>query len=908
MCGAVIAIALAVPVAGQAPLPSAAQSEPASLLAAFRTVVQNGDVEGYLRLTAPEADGQAALAFARALLGSGPASRVAVVERGRVPLSSSTAAPGVRLAVDVLIEKGPRADVYACHLDIVPPLASATSNPAGQMWRILAAERLTSVEGLERLSIDPSTQYRALNLVIKAEDVEIRLPEGRVFVVRSGGQLTAAVLVGEGDMTFAPSSPVERGQVRIFSGADTLRAQFEGAYLRFSPLDADRLLRQDALTPETVDRQLLNRSTEIFNAESDKSFVVNIGDLSPERWWVQPLSGDLVAEVRTKKYGTLTYARSWQAHEDVTLFDRQRRRHIALYASPDKLAARGRFYSESDGRDYEVLHYDVDATFVPDRLWIQGRTRLSVKVLTDNLTRVSLRLADSLEVESVWTAQHGRVLGLRVQNRNTLVVALPKPAALGSTLDVVVAYKGRLSPQSPELEGRITPGSAAGENDDSPPGSLEASFLYSNRSYWYAQADEEGYSTARMTLRVPTAYTCVASGELLNGAPSVSGVVGQSGPSAPQRVYTFEAARPIKYLAFVASRLTHLEPDVAAAASPGSASPATGQASGATTPLRLSAEVSARFRSEGQEVMAQAASMARVYTEIAGACPYPAFALALVEDDLPGGHSPAYFAMLQKVGRSGRSNLKWSSDPSAFPDYPEYFLAHELAHQWWGQAVGPKNYHEQWISEGFAQYFAALYTERIRGVDAYRAIIRQFRKSTMDRSADGPIHLGSRLGHLQGDSRVFRALVYNKGALVLHMLRLMLGDDAFFRSIRRFYAEFQFRHAGTEDVRRVFEAEAGRSLERFFEGWVYGETLPTLAITTTIEPRDGGSAVTIRAEQGPLLFDVPVTVALKLADGSTRTIIVSLADRVTERLIFVEQPVRRAAVVNDELAARLREG
>jgi len=906
---ATVVIALAVPVAGQAPPKSASQTELASLLAAFQAVVQNGDVEGYLRLVAPEADGRQALAFARGLFGSGRASRVVVVERDRVPRASSTGPPGVRLAVDVFIEKGPWADIYTCHLDVVPALVSPASDPADHKWRILAAERLTSVEGLERLSIDPSTQYHAQNLVIQAEDVEFRLPEGRVFVARSGDRITAAVLLGDGDMTFAPSSPVERGQVRIFSGADTLRARFEAVYLRLSPLDADRLLRQEALSLETVDRQLLDRATEIFVAEADKSFVINLGDLSPDRWWVQPFPGDLVAEVRTKKYGTLTYARSWNQHEDVTLFDRQRRRHIALYASPDKLAARGRFYSESDGRDYEVLHYDVDATIVPDRQWIQGQTRLSVKVLTDNLTRVSLRLADSLEVESVWTAQYGRVLGLRVQNHNGLLVTLPKPAALGSTLDVVVAYKGRLAPQAPEREGRMTSGSTAGEADDNPPVPLEASFLYSNRSYWYAQANEEGYATARMTLRVPVDYACVASGELVNGAPVVSGVIGQSGPSAPQRIYTFEATRPVKYLAFITSRFTHLDPDLATSAvSAKPTSPASGQAPGATEPLRLSAEVAARFRSEGPKVMAQAVSIARVYTEIAGASPYPAFALALVEDDLPGGHSPAYFAVIQKVGRAGHQNLSWSSDPAAFSGYPDYFLAHELAHQWWGQGVGTKNYHEQWISEGFAQFFAALYMERSRGVGAYRAIIRQFRKSTMDKSGEGPIYLGSRLGHIQGDSRIFRALVYNKGALVLHMLRLLLGDEAFFRGIRRFYAEFQFRHAGTDDVRRVFEVEAGRSLERFFEGWVYGETLPTLAITTKIEPSGGGSAVTIRAEQGPRLFDVPVTVALELADGSTQTIVLPLADRVTERRVVISQPVRRAAVVDDELAATLRAG
>jgi len=340
----------------------------------------------------------------------------------------------------------------------------------------------------------------------------------------------------------------------------------------------------------------------------------------------------------------------------------------------------------------------------------------------------------------------------------------------------------------------------------------------------------------------------------------------------------------------------------------GATLPAASQLEGAPALQRISAEVVSRFQSEAPRLMAQAASMSRFYTEIAGASPYPSFALAIVEGELPGGHSPAYFAVLQRVGRAGRQNPNWSSDPAAFSDYPEYVLAHELAHQWWGQGVGTKNYHEQWISEGFAQYFAALYAERTRGIDAYRAIIRQFRKSTMDSSSVGPIYLGARLGHLQGDSRIFRALVYNKGALVLHMLRLMLGDDAFFRSLRRFYAEFQFRQAGTDDVRRVFEAETGRSLERFFEGWVYGESLPTLAITTTVESRGSGSAVTIRAEQGSQLFDVPVTVALELADGSRRTIVVSLADKVTERRVEIGQTVRRASVVDTELAATLRIG
>ena len=123
-----------------------------------------------------------------------------------------------------------------------------------------------------------------------------------------------------------------------------------------------------------------------------------------------------------------------------------------------------------------------------------------------------------------------------------------------------------------------------------------------------------------------------------------------------------------------------------------------------------------------------------------------------------------------------------------------------MAHQWWGQAVGWRNFHEQWLSEGFAQYFAVLYAQSHRP-EAFSSILRQLRRWSVNESDQGPVYLGYRLGHIKSDSRVFRALVYDKGAAVLHMLRRLVGDEAFFRSVRRFYMTWRFRKAGTEDLR-----------------------------------------------------------------------------------------------------------
>src|SRR5205085_1968008 len=86
---------------------------------------------------------------------------------------------------------------------------------------------------------------------------------------------------------------------------------------------------------------------------------------------------------------------------------------------------------------------------------------------------------------------------------------------------------------------------------------------------------------------------------------------------------------------------------------------------------------------------------------------------------------------------------------------------HEVAHQWWGQAVGWKNYHEQWLSEGFAQYFAALYAQQRRGDEAFQQMLRQFRRWALDMSDQGPISLGYRLGQMRGDRRVFRDLIFD---------------------------------------------------------------------------------------------------------------------------------------------------
>jgi aminopeptidase N len=231
-----------------------------------------------------------------------------------------------------------------------------------------------------------------------------------------------------------------------------------------------------------------------------------------------------------------------------------------------------------------------------------------------------------------------------------------------------------------------------------------------------------------------------------------------------------------------------------------------------------------------------------------------------------------------------------------FESYPEFFVAHEIAHQWWGHGVGWQNYHEQWLSEGLAQYFAVLYVGSSLGDASMRKVLGVMRTAALAASPRGPISLGYRLGHIRGESRVFRALVYNKSAAVLHMLRRLVGDDEFFRGLRRFYREARFRKVSTSDLRAAMEKETGKSLERFFQQWIYGATIPRVKVGYRLE----GTDVVLRVEQIGEVFDVPVTVTLQYSDRKPVDVLIPVTAQAVERRVPLAGALRGVEISKDD--------
>jgi hypothetical protein len=891
----VLAVVLAGTLEPVRPAAAPQAEEPDALVLEMQRAIQAADVQAYRALLLTP-DDPAARSYADEMCLAGT-TRATVKERDREHLSGSLPGEGYRLVLEILTERGRLGRIATWRVDVrlarVGPLA-------GRAWRIVDQERLSGFDGLYNLELNPSKQYAVKDLVFNATDLRLTVASGDAFLAETDEGMTALVVHGRGEMRFAPPDEAERIQVRLFSGSESLVTPFNDLFLRLNPADPRVRELVGALSARPVDPRSLRRAQELFAAHVRQSYSINLSDLSAATWSLAPSGQDCVAEVHTRKLGVLTYALSAGEAEDVSLFDRARRRNLAAYASAEKLKLRGRFYDEDDLNDYDVLDYRIDVTFTPDREWVEGRATVRLRVQARALASVTLNLDESLAVRSVAALGLGRLTHLRVLGQNNVIVNLPAIFPQGAELELTIAYGGRMPSQAIDREAI-----AVGQDPQAvqeipeigvPP---EPYYLYSNRTRWYPRSTSGDYATATLRVTVPEDYDCVATGMQAVGSPMPAPRREPGGGAG--RVFLFVAGQPVRYLACVISRFKNVSRETLDL--PGGAPPGASDALGLGS-IVFEVDAHARQQGRARSLRETTQNILQFYASILGDAPYPAFTLAVADSLVPGGHSPAYFAVLNQPVPT--TPYRWQNDPVSFADFPSFFLAHEIAHQWWGQGVGWQNYHEQWLSEGLAQYFAAIYAERALGPQALPGLMRQMRTWSLHYADQGPIYLGYRIGHVKNDSRVFRSIIYNKSALVLHMLRRLVGDEKFFAGLRHFYRDYRFRKAGSDDLRRVMEAESGLSLERFFDRWIYGSRVPTVRFSSRTlgahDTSEGRPAVVLRFEQVGEAFDLPVTVTLVYASGARRTIVVTLTEALTEETVFLDD--RLAAVeVNPDNAA-----
>ncbi len=178
-----------------------------------------------------------------------------------------------------------------------------------------------------------------------------------------------------------------------------------------------------------------------------------------------------------------------------------------------------------------------------------------------------------------------------------------------------------------------------------------------------------------------------------------------------------------------------------------------------------------------------------------------------------------------------------SSNMISGKNFYEDTYVHELAHQWWGNAVGPKSWKDIWLNEGFATYSEALYYEAVSGKKALQSTMMSKYSSNFSGilAEPGPY--------------LFTRIMYDKGAWVLHMLRWEVGDSAFFNIMKSYYQKFKYSNASIGDFKSVCEEVSGLNLEKFFEQWVYGKGQIDLEYKTEIVKSENGYLTKISLQQ-----------------------------------------------------------
>jgi aminopeptidase N len=181
-----------------------------------------------------------------------------------------------------------------------------------------------------------------------------------------------------------------------------------------------------------------------------------------------------------------------------------------------------------------------------------------------------------------------------------------------------------------------------------------------------------------------------------------------------------------------------------------------------------------------------------------------------------GGMEAASAIMYSENSVSGRRDARWQD-----------VIVHELAHQWFGDAVTESDWDDVWLSEGFATYFTLLFAEHNKGRDEFVAGLKSSREQIskyLTKNQDSPIvH-----NQLSDMAKVTSTLTYQKGAWTLHMLRDLLGDVNFKKGIQSYYKKYFNANATTADFRFEMEQASGLDLQSFFTQWLYQDGLPNI--------------------------------------------------------------------------------
>ena len=476
-------------------------------------------------------------------------------------------------------------------------------------------------------------------------------------------------------------------------------------------------------------------------------------------------------------------------------------------------------------RPFDVEHYSLELDLFPKDLRLEAECRVRFWSKAPALEQLNLDFVD-LEPVSI-TDEEGRDLAFE-QRGDQLSIQLEKPLPQGEPGTVCVRYRG--SPR----RGLWFTGFRAGT-----PTQVFTQGECQDARGWFPCFDEPSdRATSEIRVSMPAGWTSVAAGSRVDAGPAGAGRVFEH--------WRMQFPHPTYLVTLVAGEFETVE------------SQAGGVPLTFLSEPRLAPALSTAFGETDEILEFLAERTGQAY-------PYEKYSQVCVEDFQFGG--------MENISATTMTDTMLR-DEAGWRDWQTFELvAHEAAHQWFGNFVTCEDWSHIWLNEGFATYFAELYTEHSRGVDAFRANMRDRQEAYM--SGD------------QGDQRrptvwnrwrepmdlFFGGHTYAGGASRLHMLRFELGDAAFFGGIRAYLRAHAGGSVETGDLRRAMEQVSQRDLGWFFRQWFEQPGFPEIEVDWKWDQKSQGVRLSVRQTQAPergtpAVFRAQVDVEVRSAAGA----------------------------------------
>jgi len=743
-------------------------------------------------------------------------------------------------------------------------------------------------QGLRTLSSAPdafSGPYATVsNLVLRKDAAVFTLKSGEIyFIKQSANRTTGAVFIGSGEFALVPPVEVEKKHLAIFTGAPEIKEPFNSLTMFFTDATFDEIKTSPNVQMGNGGAQAEKARSEFRSKERTlrDTFKYNIQARILSDVYAPKRKGFFSVFIEGEKFGKLIYGIDPLGHEEVypeqveliSYGDTTGGIWTAFHMQDEYKKATA--VSWADRRPYDIKHHNLDTTIDGSRLKVTDEITLEMREADSRL--LAFDLYRTLRVSAVLDEAGGALDFIQEKKDEDadLFVILPAAKDVGKPFKIKVEYEGT---DALREEGT-------------------GNFILIPRSTWYPNNPHTSFgdrATFDLTFRYPKKYALVGVGSRVGELMIEKDIAVSKWSSEGVEL----AVAGFNYGGFKMKELADSTTNLSLEVFTNNVLPAEirdiqrqielAEAGGAITGTTLG---SLNTGGMATTVLNEAQNSTRIYQAYFGNLPFKRIAMTQQPAGFFGQAWPTlvympYTAFFGDTHRVQLFGIRGGTD-----GFWREVAAHEVAHQWWGHAVGWTSYRDQWMSEGFSEFSTSLFIQYVKKDtnklieywDEQRKRIIEANPRTMGRKpfTVGPVTQGYRLNSAKTGA-IAQSMIYPKGAFILHMIRMMMydhkrgsGDQKFQKMMQEFVASHFNKDVSTNDFKLAVEKhmlpgmdiDKNGKMDWFFDQWVYGVDVPSYKMEYALKPAGDRTTLSAKITQSGVSNNFVMLVPLYLDFG-----------------------------------------